>query len=40
MVARFALESHVKHCHHVFIKDSLTKTGITQSVVRLGGEFF
>ncbi|EXU98300.1 hypothetical protein X797_008690 [Metarhizium robertsii] len=40
MEARYALESYVKHFQNVFMKDSLRKTDISQSVVRLGGEFF
>lgn len=40
MEARYAPESHVKHCSHIFMMEGSRETGKTQGLVRIGGAFF
>ena len=40
MEARYARESHVEHCQEVFMLEGSRETGMTKSLVRLGGGFF
>lgn len=38
--ARYDRESHVNHCQRVFMMEGSREKGMTESLVRLGGEFF
>lgn len=40
MEARYDQESHVEHCQQVFMIEGSRDKGMTESLVRLGGEFF
>ena len=40
MEGRYDKESHIEHCHSVFMSDTPKDKGMTRSLIRLGGEDF